>query len=348
MNFGSLRHARRFASLVGISVVLFLSVTMLSCLKKNSKVNGELRSVTVRSRVDDSLELLLLKSLGINTTVRQIDLMVPLPSGANQAVLSVGGLEIQSEPAAAESIRKVLPLYSQVSVSRVNFSAATRGFPFLELFPPPVQVVLGKELRFASASAKMSSADALLSLLTSDAKQIRFIANAPQNVNIVLLDGVSFRTVGEFPASSKPANGNRRERNSGLAIGDLLVLSEPDGGVVKHAALWIDHDIYLEALPFGNALLFRFASYSQMLQELALRITTDARQLKFTAVRKAMRWTEIATRMRGFKDQTAMGQILIEADPQGRAVVTSAQGISLKSRQREPAGGAASQLSNPQ
>lgn len=110
--------------------------------------------------------------------------------------------------------------------------------------------------------------------------------------------------MGEIPASSKIASADKRERNSGLSIGDVLIITDPDlASGIRHAALWLDHDVYFEALPVGDSIVFRIGTYAQLIEELARRVSVDVRQLRMKIVRRGVVWSDVATRIRQFKEQ---------------------------------------------
>jgi hypothetical protein len=127
-------------------------------------------------------------------------------------------------------------------------------------------------------------------------------------------------------------------------VGDVLVFQVD--GRVKHSAVWIDHDLYLEALVFARSVLFRLSSWSQLIEELALRNNDDLRKMKATALRRMGSWSETVSRIRKFRAQSVGADILLGLDSRGRGRVTSASGVAVIPRLREPTDGGASRQGN--
>jgi hypothetical protein len=319
----------------GISVFsAFFSVLFLSgCVDKKNREKGELRSISVLSRNDAGAELLLLKSMGFGTDVRVVQMNTPSRSTAADSE-TVGfnfyALSAAVSAAGEDAFRKIIPLYAQASASKLRLPAQGNQLKFSDLMSPAVQAVTGRELRFNDASLNLTSPEALLAVLLAEASQLRFVAHSRTNVNNLFLDGLSFRTVGEIPASSKPANAGRRERNSGFSVGDVVVFTDRSSeSELIHAALWVDHDVYFEAVPLADSIVFRISSYSQVMEELARRVATDVLQLQMKIVRRAVAWPDVVLRVSQFKDQKPAGTLLIASDAAGRGQPASLQGLTL-------------------
>lgn len=304
----------------------------ISCVNKKSREKGELRSIGVLTKADASVELLLLKSFGIQSYIQPRTYSVPGASSGQTGTsgINFSGLSIDLQAAPESVVRQILPLYSQVAQSKVRFNSGNSSFILSDLMSPAVQAVAGRELRLNEAGTGLTSADAILSLLTSDGSLLRFTSQSAANVANLFLDGVTFKTVGEIPSFSKPVGANSRERNSGFAVGDLLIFSDKDSpSDVKHLALWLDYDVYFEALPLEQSIVFRFASYAQVLQELTIRSQSDVRQLRMTIVRKGVSWNDVLARIKQFREQKAMATAKIISDALGRGVASSLEGFTF-------------------
>ena len=312
-----------------VLVVFFI----FACVNKKNREKGELRSISVLSRNEGELDLLLLKSMGFKADVRvvQMNSASRPASGSSETVgFNFYGLNAAVNAPNEDAFRKVIPLYAQMSSTKFRYSSSSPQLNISDLMSPAVQAVTGRELRLNDSSQRLSSVDALLSVMLADAAQIRFASQNAANTANLFLDGLSFKTVGEIPASSKPVSAAKRERNSGFSIGDVLVFSDrgSDTGLV-HAALWIDHDVYFEAVPLADSVVFRFASYAQVMEEMARRVAVDVRQLQMKIVRRAVAWSEVGQRVLQFKEQKTAGSSLIASDPAGRGQPASLQGLTL-------------------
>lgn len=317
----------------GVALIVMVFVFLISCLNKKPKSGTELRSVTVRNRSPEGLDLPLLKSFGFNAQVKFRELSVPLPDGNDQSAVTLGCLEILMNGRFQPDAQKLLPLYAAVAQSQSRFLGTNPNAELLDLLSPAVQAGLNNEFRFENVSAQLSSSDALFAALMSDARAIQFTAFSQSELQSLLTTGVAFRAVGEFLDSVKPARASRRDRNSGLAVGDLLLVLE--NGLLKHTALWLDHDVYFEAVPFGRSVLFRLASYEQLLEELSLRSNLDVRSMKLIAVRRAVSWGEVVNRMKVMKEPTILGRAELALDSKGRGLVSATSGLRVISRLRK-------------
>jgi hypothetical protein len=211
------------------------------------------------------------------------------------------------------------------------------SYELKDFLSPALQAGVNHEIRFANAAVKLSSTDALLSLLMSDGRSVRFLSFPDDALTALLLDGASFRSVGELLPSVKAIQSSRRERNSGFAVGDFLVVTED--GVLKHTALWLDHDVYFEALPFGRSVLFRLASYSQVLSELSLRSSVEIQGMRMMGLRRLAGWNELAQRVKGIKGLAQIAAGEVNQDARGRGVFVSTSEYSVTPRLRVPAVG---------
>ncbi len=323
--FGSLASALAASALVGIFGH--------GCVNKKNREKGELRSITVLSKNTSAVDLLLLKSMGFSPDIRFISMKsaVQLQGGASEGLgVHISGLQVSVRGGAEDSFRKVAPLYSHAASTAVRFAAVQSQLQLSDFLSPAAQALVGRELKLNDSSLRMSSADALLSLLMADAAQLKFNVHDPGNLTNLFLDGLSFKSVGEIPASSKIANADKRERNSGLSIGDVLIITDPDlASGIRHAALWLDHDVYFEAVPVGDSIVFRIGTYAQLIEELARRVSVDVRQLRMKFVRRGVVWSDIGTRIRQFKEQKNAGSCAIVQDPAGRGVASALQGLTL-------------------
>ncbi|MEY3901283.1 MAG: hypothetical protein RL189_589 [Pseudomonadota bacterium] len=322
----------RRAQFCGALVCVFLlSAFLPACVKKSDRAKGELRSITVRGKPDASLELVLLKSFGVSSEILKVDYSL---SGASEStdgsgIFGFSGLSVELKSPDVETVRKLLPLYAQNAASRVNFQS-NPTFAVSDLMPPAVQAVSGRELKLNQSGLNFSSAEALLSVMLAESAQLRFISHDKANIANLFGDGLSFKSVGEIPDFSKPVAADKRERNSGFAVGDVLIFSDKSSpSELLHAAVWVDHDVYFEALPVGQSLVFRFASYAQLMQELSTRLRTDVRLLKMLIVRKNVSWSEVAGRVRQFRDQKVAGTAQLVTDPAGRARASALEGLTL-------------------
>jgi hypothetical protein len=313
--------------------LVFIGVPAVACVNKKNREKGELRSISVLSRTEGDLDLLLLKSMGFTSDVRIVQMMTGsrvASAGRETAGFNFYGLNAVVNAANEDAFRKVIPLYGQLAASKVKFSPAAAQLNLSDLMSPAVQAVTGRELRLNDSELNMSSSDALLSVMLAESAQIRFTVQNSANLGNLFLDGLSFKSVGEIPASSKSPSSGKRERNSGFSIGDVLVVFDrnSDSGIL-HTALWIDHDVYFEAIPLADSIVFRFASYAQVMEELARRVSVDVRQLRMKIVRRAVAWPEIAQRVTQFKEQKTAGSSLIAQDSAGRGQPSSIQGLTL-------------------
>ncbi|NBW81458.1 hypothetical protein EBR21_06860 [bacterium] len=310
-----------------------MALTLISCVKKNSREKGNLKSITVRASVDASLDPVMLKSFGIDTQLKTGKLYFASTGIGDEngtPGYNVGTLSIGMTAPSDGSFRKILPLYSQLAQSRVKFQSAPSAFSLPDLLSPSLQAALRRRLRLNDSGINLTSADALFSLLLSDDNQLRIVCNDNANMSNLLLDGLSFKTIGEIPGFSQSVTANKRERNSGFSVGDLLVFSDKStSSELKHVALWLDHDVYYEALPLAGSVVFRIASYAQILEDLAPRLPFDVRQLRMTIVRKHVSWGEIGNRLRAFKQQKNPASAQLIYDPVGRAVASALQGMTL-------------------
>lgn len=312
--------------------VFLMSAFLPACVKKSDRAKGELRSITVRGKTDASLELVLLKSFGISSEILEFDYSVSGDSdaAAGSGLFGISGLSVGLKSPDAQTVRKLLPLYAQNAASRVNFQSSANVFSVSDLMSPAVQAVIGRELKLNQSGVNFSSAEALLSVLLADSAQLRFVTHDKTNIANLFADGLSFKSVGEIPDFSKPVAADKRERNSGFAVGDLLLFSEKNSpSDLLHAAVWIDHDVYLEALPVAQSIVFRFASYAQLMQELSTRLRTDVRRLKMMIVRKNVSWSEVVGRVRQFRDQKVAATAQLVSDPAGRVRASALEGLTL-------------------
>ncbi|MFZ9519272.1 MAG: hypothetical protein ACO3A4_02240 [Silvanigrellaceae bacterium] len=310
--------------------VIFLP---MACVQQKNREKGNLKSITVRSNPDSSLEPVLLKSFGIDTQTKSGKLFfgsARFGEEGNAPGYNIGSLTIGMSVAAESVYRKILPLYSQVSQSRVKFQSAPAAQSLSDLLSPAIQAAVRRQLRLNDSSISLTAADALFSLLVSDDNQIRIVSNDNSNMNNLLLDGQSFKTIGEIPSFSQSVSASRRERNSGFSVGDLLVFQDKSSSAeLRHVALWVDHDVYFEALPLSGSIVFRIASYAQILEDLAPRVPFDVRQLRMTIVRKQVSWADIGIRFKSFKQQKAPASAQLIYDSNGRAVASALQGMTL-------------------
>jgi predicted transcriptional regulator len=316
----------------GVLVSVFsFSAFLPACVKKSDRAKGELRSITVRGKPDASLELVLLKSFGISSEILKINYSVSGASAsADGGVFGFSGLSVELKSPDPQTVRNLLPLYAQSAASRVNFQSNAGIFSVSDLMSPAVQAVIGRELKLNQSGLNFSSAEALLSVLLSDSAQLRFVSHDKSNISNLFGDGLSFKSVGEIPDFSKPVAADKRERNSGFAVGDMLIISDKSSpSELLHAAVWVDHDVYFEVLPMAQSLVFRFASYAQLMQELSSRLRTDVRLLKMLIVRKNVSWSEVAGRVRQFRDQKIAGTGQLISDPAGRARASALEGLTL-------------------
>lgn len=328
------------------ALVLIVFVSLSACFNNKPPMKGDLRSVAVRSRNDESLDLPILKSFGFSSVVIQRELAVPLPEGGVQTAVSLGCLDIAIRGKFAGEAEKLLPLYSSATQSKVIFSDTVESYDFSDFLAPAIQATLNSEFRFQNKSAKLTSTDALFSVLASDGRIVRFSSTKDANLQSLLTDGLNFRVVGDLQTSIQRPQASQRERNSGFAVGDLLVITE--GGSLKHTALWLDHDLLFEALPFGNSVLFRLSSYSQLVEELALRSTGDLQKMHISNVRKVSSWPETVNRLRAMNEQVSHGVVYLLLDKRGRGLVTSTQGVAATPRLQERVGVGASRPDSPQ
>jgi len=315
------------------AAVSLVSFSNAACFIIKPPIKDELRSVAARSGIDEPLDLPVLKSFGFSSAVVQRELSVPLPEGGVQTAVSLGCLGIEIQGKFADEAEKLLPLYSSAIESKVIFSRTFGSYEFSDFLAPSVQATLNSEFRFQNKSAKLSSTDALFAVLASDGRTVRFNSTTDSNLQGLLTDGVNFRVVGDLLSSTQRPQAKKRERNSGFAVGDLLVIKE--GGFLKHTALWLDHDILFEALPFGNSVLFRFSSYWQLVEELALRSPVEVQKMRFSNVRKVSSWPETVNRLRAMKEQVSLGVVYLSLDKRGRGLVTSTQGVAATPRLQE-------------
>ncbi|MEN9825171.1 MAG: hypothetical protein RI953_916 [Pseudomonadota bacterium] len=306
---------------------------LIACVNKNSREKGNLKSITVRSTIDSTLEPVLLKSFGIETQVKTGKLFFASAGVGDESGspgYNVGTLSVGMSATPESVFRKILPLYGQLAQSRVKFQAAPVSYLLSDLLSPSLQAASQRRLRLNDSGINLTSVDALFSLMLSDDNQLRIVCNDSANMSNLLLDGQSFKTIGEIPGFSQPVTASRRERNSGFSVGDLLVFTEKSSSTeVKHVALWLDHDVYFEALPLSGTVVFRIASYAQILEDLAPRVPFDVRQLRMTIVRKHVSWNDIGSRLKAFKQQKNPASAQLIYDAAGRAVASALQGMTL-------------------
>jgi len=330
----NIRSLLPFGSLVlTLAALGLVAIFSHGCVNKKNREKGELRSITVLSKNTSAVDLLLLKSMGFSPEVRLISMKSAgqLNEGASEVLgAHISGLQVSVRGGAEDSFRKISPLYSHSASTAVRFASVQSQLQLSDFSSPAAQALVGRELKLNDSSLRLSSADALLSVLLADAAQIKFNVHDPGNLTNLFLDGLSFKSVGEIPASSKIASADKRERNSGLSIGDVLIITDPDlASGIRHAALWLDHDVYFEALPVGDSIVFRIGTYAQLIEELARRVSVDVRQLRMKIVRRGVVWSDVATRIRQFKEQKNAGSCTIVQDSAGRGVASALQGLTL-------------------
>ncbi|MBM3382232.1 MAG: hypothetical protein FJY29_07310 [Betaproteobacteria bacterium] len=331
---------------VGALVLALMAFLLLSCVRdKPRQPQGAVQS-TVSNDTVDTPTFPLLESFGIRVQASLRDLALPMPTGKTQNAVSLRCLQVTLSASSPAELQRLVSLYSSGSSSRVSFSQAEQNYQLSDLFSPSVQAVLNHEFQFDSKAAKLSSVEALFAVLLSDGRNLRFVSYADTQLEDFLSNRQVFKLVGAVPFSRSSSAAQSRERNSGFAVGDLVVFQADDR--VEHVALWIDHDLYFEALVFARSVLFRLASWTQLTEELALRKQDDVRRFRVSALRRLGAWSETMTRLRKFKSQTNAAEVVLGLDSRGRGRVTSASGALVKPRLREPADGGESRPGNRQ
>jgi hypothetical protein len=328
------------AKLQGALTLVFACCMLLACTREKSRASESLKNRVSAETSESVLLLPLLESFGVRANARVRELALPMPTGKTQNAVSLRCLEVELSSPSPADLQKLVPLYSGLAASRVNFSESGKGYFISDLLSPAAQAALNNEFQFDSKASKISSAEALFSVLLSDGRSLRFFSYADAQLDGVLLGGQSFSSLGEVLLSRKNSDAHIRERNSGFAVGDLLVFHKD--GKIEHVAVWLDHDLYFEALVFARSVLFRLATWSQLTEELALRNHDDVHQLKVSALRRVGAWSETASRVRKFKGQKLTADVELGLDTRGRGRVTSSSGVSIRPRLREPTDGGVS------
>jgi hypothetical protein len=286
--------------------------------------------------MDASMELPLLKSFGVQSSSESLDLFLRQQGTSENPTApgyQFGGLSIALTQFDEAAIRQLLPLYGQISSSKVNFAKSGNSFFLTDLLSPAIQALVWKFVRFNDSAIQLKSHEALLSVLISDGTQVRFSNHEAEPFLNFLFDGRAFKTAGEIILASQSSAASRWERNSGFSVGDLLIFTGKNAPrQVLHAALWLDHDVYFEVVPASGKFVFRIASFAQILEELTPRMPFEVSQLRLSILRRNASWVDIAKGMSALRQQKSTFLLPLSHDSLGRGQAASpGQGLVLGS-----------------
>lgn len=314
-----------------VAIALLSCLLMSACFKNKEHTQAaELKSY-IGSEASSGYGLPLLKSFGLNVIARTKELQLPPPAGARKNAVSFAFTAVSLSAPSADVFEFLKPLFAISAESRVDFTKTLQHASLIHLLPPAFQVAVDNEFIVQNPGARVYAPNALMSLVAASEKELTLKATEPDAVSDFLSDRTCFRSFGELLNVSKLPSSNVKERNAGFAVGDFLVVSE--GSKLRHLAIWLDQDLYFEAHSFGQTLLFRLATFEQLIQELALRSEVDLRTLKFSALRRTQPWSEIARLYRSRTSQAAqLGSVRLKENQHGQSQISAVQGLNVRQR----------------
>ena len=312
--------------------ILLMCVLFSACIKKRDALSvAELDSNTTPQSTQPQ-ELPLLRCFGLNPSLRTKEMHLPPPEGARKNAVSFTFTQVSLSATSSEIFDFLKPLFAMSSESRVKFSKTHAAVELTHLLPPAFQVAINNEFRFQTTGARVFAPDALMALVASSGREIELKQTETDKLNDFLANRNHFRPFGELLGSSKSPRSSAQERNAGFGVGDILVVRE--GSKLRHIAIWLDQDLYLDAQSFGQSVFFRVATFEQLAQELALRSDAELRSLSFLALRRFLPWAEIAKNFRKqMSSATRLGLIRMSENENGLSFVKSAVGVEVKLHQ---------------
>lgn len=310
-------------------------IFLTACFKKFDQPRNVDPSVSLISDTPDGVLYPLLRSFGLRVNSAKKELLFPPPVGARKNVVSTESTSVSLSADSTSVFEKLTPLFTMGVESRVEFSKLkSTTVELADLLSPSFQIAVDSEFRFQDSNVRIAPGAALLALISATHKEIEVPMLNMGDVASFLAHSSLFQSFGELLAASKSPYSNVKERNVGFAVGDFLVVRE--GSKLRHLALWLDHDLYFDAQSFGQSVLFRIATFEQLVQELSLRSDVDVRTLSFNAVRRIVPWTELAKSYRRHTgDALRIGYIRMAEDASGRSIPVNSEGLEVRRRRPE-------------
>lgn len=314
--------------------IFLVCVLWPACIKKQeTRAISDVQSTPdIKSFQTHSLPLF--KSFGLSVSSRPRQLQLPPPAGARKNAVSFSFTEVTFSAPSAEVYESLKPLYAMSTESGVKFSRMNEEARLIDLLPPAFQVASGSEFDFQSSRTRVFASSVLMALVAATAREIEFKSSDAEDLSGFLADRSCFKPFGELLGTSKTSRSSVKERNAGFGVGDLLVVR--DGPKLRHVAIWLDQDLYFEAQSFGQSVLFRVATFEQLVQELALRSEIEVSTLSFVALRRTVPWAEIAKKYRRrSRSAPQIGLIRLSENEKGQSLVVGSEGLRLKQHRPE-------------